>query len=73
MMRVRTVSQVEADLASLRKAAERAGIALACAFEDTEQYEEAMHPGRGRQRRAMQTVSHPLALLAGLVVVFLLI
>lgn len=39
MIRARTVAEVESDLAALKAAAERAGIALACLFSTAEEFE----------------------------------
>ena len=39
MARYRTVAEVEADLLSLRAAAERAGMALACLFSSSAEFE----------------------------------
>ena len=48
MHRSRTMARVEADLAALRASAERAGVALACLFASSEEYEAALI----RERRA---------------------
>jgi hypothetical protein len=48
MMRYRTVAQVEADLTALRASAERAGIALACLFATSDEFEADII----RERRA---------------------
>ncbi len=42
MIRVRTVAEVEADLAALKGAAERAGTALACLFSSADEFEAAI-------------------------------
>jgi hypothetical protein len=39
MIRARTVAEVESDLAALKAAAERAGIALACLFSSAAEFE----------------------------------
>jgi hypothetical protein len=39
MIRPRTVAEVESDLAALKAAAERAGIALGCLFSSAEEFE----------------------------------
>lgn len=48
MIRARTTAAVEADLAALRAAAERAGSALACLFSSSDEYEADII----RERRA---------------------
>ncbi|HEV2957657.1 MAG TPA: hypothetical protein VGX95_16195 [Xanthobacteraceae bacterium] len=48
MHRSRTLDRVEADLAALRASAERAGVALACLFASSDEYEADII----RQRRA---------------------
>jgi len=48
MQRSRTLARVEADLAALRASAERAGLALACLFTSSDEYEADLI----RQRRA---------------------
>jgi DNA invertase Pin-like site-specific DNA recombinase len=47
-MAYRTVAQVEAELIALRAAAERAGVALACVFASSAEYEADLI----RERRA---------------------
>jgi hypothetical protein len=42
MMQLRSVSQLEADLAALRAAAERAGTSLACLFSTADEFEAAV-------------------------------
>jgi hypothetical protein len=54
-MRYRTVAEVEADLHSLRAAAERAGLALACVFSTSAEYEADLI----RERRAAGTYIAP--------------
>ncbi len=39
MSHLRTVAQVESDLAALRVAADRAGVALACLFSSSDEFE----------------------------------
>ena len=48
MLRSRSLSRVEADLAALRASAERAGVALACLFASSDEYEADLI----RERRA---------------------
>ena len=48
MHRSRTLARVEADLAALRASAERAGVALACVFASSDEYEADLI----RERRA---------------------
>jgi hypothetical protein len=48
MHRSRTLARVEADLTALRASAERAGMALACLFASSDEYEAALI----RERRA---------------------
>ena len=77
MLRVRTAT-VEADLAALKAAAERAGSALACLFSSSAEFEAEVirvrraqgayrHHDRGRIR------AHRAAVFALLVLAFLLI
>ena len=42
MMQLRSVTQLEADLAALRAAAERAGTSLACLFSSSDEFEAAV-------------------------------
>jgi len=46
MMPSRSINQVEADLLALRAAAERAGIALACLFSSSDEFEAAVIQAR---------------------------
>jgi len=48
MQRSRTLAGVEADLAALRASADRAGVALACLFASSDEYEADLI----RERRA---------------------
>ena len=48
MHRSRTLARVDADLAALRASAERAGVALACVFASSDEYEADLI----RERRA---------------------
>jgi hypothetical protein len=77
MMRVRTAA-VEADLAALKLAAERAGSALACLFSSSAEFEadvirvrraQGAYRHHGRRRERMQRT----ALCTLLVLTFLLI
>jgi hypothetical protein len=75
-MRYRTVAQVEADLIALRASAERAGIALACLFASSDEYEadiirERRARGAFRPQRAARHRLRP-ALTGALVLAFLL-
>jgi len=54
MERLSTAAQVEADLAALRRAAERAGTALACLFSSADEYEAELI----RERRAAGAFAH---------------
>ena len=56
MLRYRTVAQVEADHLSLRASAERAGLALACAFSSSAEYEADLI----RERRASGALRVPV-------------
>jgi hypothetical protein len=77
MLRMRSLAKVEADLVSLRAAAERAGLALACAFSSSAEYERELIEARRaagafgprRRERHLRT-----ALLTGLLAaVFLML
>jgi hypothetical protein len=75
MTAYRTVAQVEAELLALRAAAERAGVALACLFSSSDEFEAAVVKGR-RQAGAYDAPRRHrrlvwIALTALLVVVFL--
>jgi hypothetical protein len=77
MMRSRTVAQVEADLAALRAAAERAGVALACLFASSDEYEadiirERRAQGAFRPHRSIRHRLRFAALICGLALAFLL-
>jgi hypothetical protein len=67
MVRVRTTAAVEADLAALRAAAERAGSALACLFSSSDEYEADIIRERraqgayGPQRRSSGLVRFAIA------------
>ena len=49
MLRHRTIAQVEADLVALRATAERAGMALACLFSSSDEFEAAVIRARRAQ------------------------
>jgi len=75
MMRHRTVAQVEADLTALRASAERAGIALACLFATSDEFEadiirERRAQGAFRPRRSRHRLRP--ALTGALALAFLL-
>jgi hypothetical protein len=77
MMRHRTVAQVEADLVALRAAAERAGMALACLFSSSDEFEaDLIRERRARGAfRPQRQVRHRLrlaALIGALALAFLL-
>lgn len=74
MMHVRSVPDVEADLAALRAAAERAGTALACLFSSSEEFEQAVirskiaagvYGPKKRHRRQFAAAAAVTVLLAG--------
>jgi hypothetical protein len=77
MFRYRTVGQIEAEILALRAAAERAGLALACVFSSSDEYEADLI----RERRAQGAyrsapAGRPMrmtAVIAGLALAFLLI
>ena len=70
MIQSRTVDQVEADLSALRAAAERAGMALACLFSSSDEFEAAVIKARRdaaafrRKRRPMRFAALTLLLAA---------
>jgi hypothetical protein len=68
MMTSRTVGQVESDLIALRAAAERAGMALACLFSSSDEFEAANIEARRAQLNAGVQISRLLrsAMLTGL-------
>jgi hypothetical protein len=73
MSRSSTHGDVEADLAALRAAAERAGLALACLFSSSDEFEAAVIQARRdggafRLRRMLRSAS----LTALLVLVFIM-
>ena len=55
MNRYRTLGEIEADLIALRAAAERAGLALACLFSSSDEYEADLI----RERRAQGAYDPP--------------
>jgi hypothetical protein len=75
-MRVRAAVEVEADLAALKRAAERAGTALACLFSSSDEFEaEVIRARRAHSHHAWQATRSPwrvLALVATLSLVFLM-
>ena len=77
MLRPRTLSRVEADLAALRASAERAGVALACLFACSDEYEADIirarrASGAFRPRRAWRQRLRLGALVIGFALAFLL-
>jgi hypothetical protein len=77
MMRHRTVAEVEADLVALRAAAERAGMALACLFASSDEYEadiirERRAQGAFRPHRPVRHRLRLAALICGIALAFLL-
>jgi hypothetical protein len=78
MIRYRTVAQVEAELMALRAAAERAGLALACLFSSSAEYEADLIRERRAQGaydppRPQHRVMRTMAIVLGLALAFLLI
>jgi hypothetical protein len=76
MIRARTTAAVEADLAALRAAAERAGSALACLFSSSDEYEadiirERRAQGAYKPRRRASGVVRVVILTALLALAFL--
>jgi hypothetical protein len=77
MLRSRTVTRLEADLRALRASAERAGMALACAFASSDEYEaeiirERRASGAFRPRRSLRHHLRLAALVGALALAFLL-
>ena len=77
MLRSRTLDRVEADLAALRASAERAGVALACLFASSDEYEadlirERRASGAFRPRRRWRHRLRLGALTGALALAFLL-
>lgn len=76
-MRVRAAVEVEADLAALKRAAERAGTALACLFSSSDEFEaEVIRARRARSHHAWQATRAPwrvAGLVAALSLIFLML
>jgi hypothetical protein len=77
MLRTRTLSRIEADLAALRASADRAGVALACVFASSEEYEaeiirERRARGAFRPRKPWRQRLRLIGLACGLALAFLL-
>jgi hypothetical protein len=77
MHRSRTLARVEADLAALRASAERAGLALACVFASSDEYEadlirERRASGAFRPQRRWRHYLKVGALTGGIALAFLL-
>jgi hypothetical protein len=77
MSRCRSVPEVEADLSALKVSAERAGLALACAFSSSTEYEadlirERRAQGVYRPRRHWSNVAGSIVLTLFLAAIFLM-
>jgi hypothetical protein len=75
MTPARTIAALEADIAALRVAAERAGTALACLFSTSDEFEAAVVRVRreqGAYRKRGRTTLRVLALIAVLALAFFL-
>ena len=77
MLRSRALSRVETDLAALRSSAERAGVALACLFASSDEYEadlirERRASGAFRARKPWRQRLRLIALACGFALAFLL-
>ena len=77
MHRARTMAGVEADLAALRASAERAGVALACLFASSDEYEadlirERRANGAFRPRKSWRHYMRLGALTGAIALAFLL-
>jgi hypothetical protein len=77
MLRSRTFARVEADLAALRASAERAGVALACLFASSAEYEadiirERRAAGAFRPRRSLRHRLRLAAMIGAIALAFLL-
>jgi hypothetical protein len=77
MLRSRTFARVEADLAALRASAERAGVALACLFGSSDEYEadiirERRAAGAFRPRRSLRHRLRVAAMIGAIALAFLL-
>jgi hypothetical protein len=78
MLRSRTLARLEADILALRASAERAGMALACVFSSSEEYEadlirERRASGAFRPRRLWRRRLRVVGLACGLALAFLLV
>jgi hypothetical protein len=77
MLRSRTLSPTETDLAALRASADRAGVALACVFASSDEYEaeiirERRASGAFRPRKPWRQRLRLVGLACGLALAFLL-
>ena len=77
MLRARTLSRTETDLLALRASADRAGVALACVFASSEEYEadtiRARRASGGfRPRKPWRQRLRLIGLACGLALAFLL-
>ena len=77
MSRSRTLARLEADLLALRASAERAGMALACVFTSSDEYEadlirERRASGAFRPRRSLRRHLRLAALVGAFALAFLL-
>lgn len=77
MLRARTLSRTESDLAALRTSADRAGVALACVFASSDEYEadiirERRAIGAFRPRKPWRQRLRLIGLACGLALAFLL-
>jgi len=77
MLNSRALSRTETDLAALRASAERAGVALACVFASSDEYEadiirERRASGALRPRRRWRRHLRLAALACGFALAFLL-
>jgi len=77
MLSSRALSRTETDLAALRASADRAGVALACVFASSDEYEadiirERRTSGAFRPRRRWRHHLRLAALACGLALAFLL-
>jgi hypothetical protein len=78
MRRYRTVAEIEADLRALRAAADRAGMALACVFSSSDEFEASIIDARReagvyRPRRSSIATIRTMVLIALLAFVFLMV
>ena len=75
MSRARTLSRIDTDLAALRASADRAGVALACVFASSDEYEADIIRERRANGAFRPRWRHHLrlaALACGLALAFLL-